>query len=138
MIDNELKAEIELILDELQHEPISGHGVVKRKKRIKEALERALAQLQWASECCPYCDRNLVKPSVSQIIELLNQENRRSIYEIGGADGKGTDTYTITYGNDKKMPVFNRVTAEAVAATGIIKEDPTCRGYFHRTPTEDR
>jgi len=84
---------------------------------------------------CPHCHMNLNSPAVAQIIAaVLRKDLKRDIYEIGNGSGKGgTGKYTVTFrGNDGPMPVFDRETALKIAETGIVYEEPSCRGWFRR------
>lgn len=82
---------------------------------------------------CPHCGLDMHKASVVQIVEILQRDSRLDIYEIGDPKGKGINRFTICYSNGHRMPEFSREIAEQVAATGIVTEDPNCKGWFRRT-----
>lgn len=77
---------------------------------------------------CPHCGMDFNHPTVDQIVDLLKEDKRRDIYEIGNCPG----VYTISYSNGQKMPSFTREVALAVEGTGIVQRHPECDQWFAR------
>lgn len=81
---------------------------------------------------CPHCHLDSETPSAEQVINILEQNSKRDIYEIGDRNGAPTGWFSVSFMAGKKAPRFRRDTAEAVAAAGIVYREPSCDGWYRR------